>query len=391
MTGLRLLFVKESQNWPRASGHDVHGYHMMKALAARGNDVSLACVVPPTTEAIAGLKLKALHSLPSGPLAERSTKLTRLQQKFANYFGVPDGLADSLSNILRESKFDAVVIVARHLLPLLAAVRGPLRVWYPADDPAWHHLSRFKIRDTGTWSELKLSAVNGLFEWSFRGTIDRIWVVSARDRTAARLITGCRQVDLIPNGVDAEYYTPGVEADISTSAVFWGRLDFGPNVEALEWFLERAWPGVRAAVPDAKLDVFGFNPTERVRKLASVPGVTLYPDLPDLRGEVQRRQVVVLPFVSGGGIKNKLLEAAAMGMPIVASRWALSGLKGRPAVRVAATEGGWTEALGRLWSDTEMRSRLGREARGWVTQHHTWDAAAATAEAGMRRSMVSEI
>ena len=48
---MKLLFVKQSQNWPRSSGHDVHGYHMMRALAARGHTISLATIVPPKPEA----------------------------------------------------------------------------------------------------------------------------------------------------------------------------------------------------------------------------------------------------------------------------------------------------------------------------------------------------
>jgi len=379
---LKLLFVKESQNWPRSSGHDVHGFHMMKALADRGHAVSLATVAPPTDMALAGLPLESRYVLDPQKSQGSPLRFTALQRRFTSYFGVPDGLSHSLAKILEQGGFDAVVVVARHLLPLLRVVRNSVRVWYPADDPAWHHLSRLKLLKRETWGELKLAALNGLFERSFRASFDRIWVVSPTDRTAARLITGCREVDLIPNGVDAEYYRPGRCAELPRSAVFWGRLDFGPNVEALEWFLAQAWPSVRAAVPDARLDVFGFNPTDRVRKLAGTAGVSLFPDLPDLRDEVRRRQVVVLPFVSGGGIKNKLLEAAAMGMPIVASRWAMSGLKGQPAVTVA---GDWAKSLRELWMDDTNRARLGRAARDWVTRHHTWNAAAATAEAGIRR------
>jgi glycosyltransferase involved in cell wall biosynthesis len=413
VTPLRLLFVKESQSWPRSSGHDVHGFHMMKALAARGHAVALATIVPPTAEALAGLPLAGVYGLGSNPSPDPSPtrggenppatgltppprfgegvggrgfpRLTPWQRRFADYYGVKDEWAAALAGLLRGHRFDAVVLVARHLLPLLAAVRGPARVWYPADDPAWHHLTRVKPRDRRTWGELRAVAVNALYERAFRPCFDRVWVVSAADRTAMRLVTGCREVDLIPNGVDADHYSPGGEADLPASCAFWGRLDFGPNVDALAWFLGRVWPAVRAAVPAATFSVFGFNPTPRVRELANAPGVELHPDLPDLRAEVRRRQVVVLPFVSGGGIKNKLLEAAALGMPVVCTRTALSGTKGTPAVKVAGHPRQWAGALAGLWADATARRELGTAARRWVTEHHTWDAAARTAEAGLLR------
>lgn len=388
MNSLRLLFVKESQNWPRASGHDVHGAGMMAALAAGGHAVSLATIRRPTAEALAGIPLVRVHSLSGDADAHRrfrsgSDALPPLQRKFADYYGAKDEWAAALRAILRNDRFDAVIVVAAHLLPLLAGVRGPVRVWYPADDQAWQHLSRVRVRDPHTWGSVRHAAVAALYERAFGSTFDRAWVVSPTDRTALRLLSGCRQVDLIPNGVDADHYAPQGNAELPASCAFWGRLDFGPNVDALEWFLRRVWPAVKAATPRATFDVFGFNPTARVRDLAAAPGVELHPDLPDLRTAVCRRQAVVLPFVTGGGIKNKLLEAAALGMPIVCTRWALSGTKGKPAVRVAGSATDWAQALAELWTNGEARRDLGSAARRWVLAHHTWDAAARNAAVGI--------
>lgn len=386
MTPLRLLFVKESQGWPRACGHDVHGYHLMRALAARGHAVSLASVIEPTPTALNGLPLAGIYLLddgrPSGLLP-----LSQWQRRFTGYYGVEERWGAALADLLRRERFDAVVVVARQLLPLLAAVRGPARVWYAGDDAAWHHLSRVRPWDRRTWGELHPAGVNVLFARAFAGCFDRCWVVSPADRRAARVTTGRRAVDLIPNGVDADHYRPGAEPDLPASAVFWGRLDFGPNVDAIRWFLGCVWPTVRAAHPTASLSVFGFSPTEEVRALALAPGVELHPDLPDLRAEVGRRQAVVLPFVSGGGIKNKLLEAAALGMPIVCTRRALSGLNGRPPVRVAGSPRDWAAALGEVWADPAVRRERGAKARRWVTECHTWEAAARAAEAGLARAL----
>jgi polysaccharide biosynthesis protein PslH len=385
MTGLRILFVKEAQNWPKASGNDVHGFHLMKALAARGHTISLATIVPPSPQALDGLSIESLHRLDTS--AGGQLPLTPWQRRFANYYGVHDEHGVALARIVREREFDAVVLVARHLLPLLSDVRGPVRVWYPADDPAWHHLTRVKAFRPRTWGELQTTALNVLYERAFRPCYDRVWVVSPTDRRAVRLFAGCREVDLMPNGVDADHYRPEGEPDIPTSCVFWGRLDFDPNVDALEWFIGRVWPAVVKRTSTARFAVFGFNPRARVKELAQVPGVELHPDLPDLRSEVSRRQVVILPFVTGSGIKNKLLEAAALGMPIVCTRWALSGTKGQPAVQVCRSAAEWAESLARLWSSPVARQELGAAARLWVTTHHTWHAAALTAEAGIQRTM----
>lgn len=392
---LRLLFVKESQSWPRSSGHDVHAYYLMKSLIARGHQVSLACVHPPTPQALAGLALEAVHPLGGGtslaPGVPSRLRLSLLQRKFRDYFGVSEHLPGHLHRLVQVQCYDAVIVVARHLLPLLACLptppRGPVRIWYPADDPLLHHLSRITLRDRSTWGELKLAALNALYVQAYRGTMDRIWVVSPRDRQSLRFQVSRLPIDLIPNGVDSEYFTPAAVATIPLSAVFWGRLDFGPNVDAIGWFLEQVWPRVLGQVPQARFDIFGFNPTDEMRKLAGKVGVSVRADLPDLREEVRRRQVVVLPFVSGSGIKNKLLEAAAMAMPIVGSPKALSGLRGRPPIRIARTSYQWVEHLRRFWDEEAVRHQWGEAARHWVVKYHTWDSAAARAEIAIIHDM----
>jgi hypothetical protein len=195
-----------------------------------------------------------------------------------------------------------------------------------------------------------------------------------------------RGLDVLPNGVDGEHFTPLEKPQSEQSCVFWGRLDFGPNIQALEWFCRRVWPRVRSAAPTATFTVYGFQPTAVVRTLAGSDGITLVPDLPDLRGEVARHQVVVLPFVSGGGIKNKLLEAAGMGKAILCTPRACGGLQpaGRLPLVLARSRAGWVRGLLNLWSDAGGRQRLGEQARRWVLQCHTWEGAARTAVAGLK-------
>lgn len=392
---LRLLFVKESQSWPRSSGHDVHAYYLMKSLIARGHQVSLASVHAPTPQALEGLALEAVHQLGEctslAPEVPSRLRLSLLQRKFRDYFGVSEQVRGHLHRLVQVQCYDAVIVVARHLLPLLVGLptppRGPLRIWYPADDPLLHHLSRIRLGDRSTWGELKLAALNALYVQAYRGSFDRAWVVSPRDRQSLRSQVSPVPIDLIPNGVDSEYYTPATVATMPGSAVFWGRLDFGPNFDAMAWFLKWVWPQVVAQVPQARFDIFGFNPTDEMRKLAGKAGVSVLANLPDLREEVRRRQVVVLPFVSGSGIKNKLLEAAAMAMPIVGSPETLSGLRGRPPIRVARTPQQWVEHLRRFWNDGPARHQWGEAARRWVLKYHTWDSAAARAESVINHHM----
>ncbi len=94
----------------------------------------------------------------------------------------------------------------------------------------------------------------------------------------------------------------------------------------------------------------------------------------------------MLPIVTGAGIKNKLLEAAAYSRPIVCTTRAMLGLRGTPPVVQRDAAGGFADAVSALWSDAAERTRLGTAAREWVTREHTWRAAAQIALDGLERS-----
>mgnify|MGYP000899917535 CR=1 FL=1 len=253
---LRLLFVKDGFAWPRASGHDVHTYHMMRALAALGHDLGLLTAAVPPPEAVAGLPLSWSGTFPpkGEPPTGPAPSFGWLQEKFRGYWGVDPNRVSAVAATAAAFDADAVVVVGLHVLPYLGAVRGRARVWYAADEWFWHHASQVQPLRPRTWGEMKQAAVKGLYERAFRSITDRVWVVTEPDRRAMRWVMGARGIDVVPNGVDGEYYTPLVAEQVERSCTFWGRLDFGPNVQALEWFCGQVWPRVRAKHPDARFD-----------------------------------------------------------------------------------------------------------------------------------------
>jgi glycosyltransferase involved in cell wall biosynthesis len=388
---VRFLFFKESFAWPRAKGHDVHCYYMMHALARIGHEVSLLTLRTPASAALAGLDLKRCRSL-QDPAWQRNGRngsgLKGFQERFRSYWGIEPGHIHTLGQMAGETRADAVVVVGLSVLPYLAQVKNALRVWYAADEWAWHHLSQVSLLEKSSWENLGEAVSKGLYERAYAPLLDRVWVVSETDRRAMRWVAGARAVDVIPNGVDGDHYRPHEQAEVDQSCVFWGRLDFGPNIQALTWFCRQVWPALRQQVPGAKFTIYGFNPIASIQKLHGCDGIQIVPDLPDLRPEIGRHQVVVLPFVSGGGIKNKLLEAASMGKAIVCSRRACGGLRAtrRSPLVLASTVPEWVNAVQTLWQDAEKRRLLGQRARAWVLDKHGWMEAAREAVCGLERS-----
>jgi polysaccharide biosynthesis protein PslH len=384
----RILFVKDALAYPRVSGHDVPCFEMVRAMRSLGHDVALATTAPLHEETRATLEAP-WFSLAGTRDSGRSyaSPLSYLQERFRSYWGISPDVVENVARTAAEFQADALIGVGLDALPFMAGTRGCVKVWYAADEWFLHHVTLFRPLQKATYGELQAALIKGLYERCYAPSIDRAWVVSSDEQVAMRRYAGVKNVDIVANGVDTEFFTPSAVEAQPQSAVFWGRLDFGPNLQALEWFCNRIWPGVRARVPSATLTVMGFNAAPEVLALHGRDGIDVRTDVPDIRPTVALNQIAILPMISGGGIKNKLLEAAALGKAIVCTSRALGGLRGTPPVVVVDDEQAWIDAVTALWQDHARRNALERAARDWVLERHTWLAAAQDGMAGLEASL----
>ena len=376
---MRFLFVKQELCFPRASGHDVHCHGMMRALDEAGHEISLLTVAKCTANAIEGIELQnQIQFDAEGDQSVEALYLTKMQKKFCSYWGTPGNRISEVATHARNINSDVVVAVGLDVLPYLSLVKNAKRIWYAADEWVIHHLSQFSIRRRSTWPNLKHAFIKGLYERSFAPVVDRTWLVSERDAIWTRRVMPRTQTDVVPNGVDTNHYQAQSTNEANRSCVFWGRLDFGPNLDAIDWFCRNVWNELRSKFADAKFTVLGFKPGHKVRRLANEFKFNLIVDQPDIRQDICAHQIVVLPFVSGAGIKNKLLEAASLSRPIIASTMALNGVNtgNLNCIQPAAGKRQWIDEVSRLWGDSGRRQQLGTQARDWVTKKYTWEAAA---------------
>jgi polysaccharide biosynthesis protein PslH len=392
---MRILFVKDSLSWPPLSGHDLHTFNMMKAMAKLNQEISLFTIKELSEAAINSLSFIKNHSILAACSGgtERSLKLTRLQERFRSYWGIEKAVALAINRKADEMKVDVIVGAGLEGLSLLGGIQGPLRIWYAADEWIWHHFSQLRLNETSTWwSDLKEALIKGVYERVHASVADRVWVVSKTEQRAMQWLAGMSEVDIVPNGVDSDFYTPTNTSEIPKSIVFWGCLDFGPNIQALSWFCSHVWPAIIQKASNARFTIIGSRPCDQIRKLSQQSGIYLLPDLPDLRSEVSRHAIVVLPFVSGGGIKNKLLEAACLGKPIICSPKACGGVKqlDQAAIILARNPETWISEAFKLWDNKDLRHRLGATNRRWALRNHTWESTAQRALAGIEQSLRSE-
>jgi glycosyltransferase involved in cell wall biosynthesis len=153
-------------------------------------------------------------------------------------------------------------------------------------------------------------------------------------------------------------------------------MNYAPNVDAVRWFCADILPLIRQAVPQAQLTICGSRPSKAVQRLAADPGVMVTGRVPDVRPYLNRAEVFVAPLRLARGIQNKVLEAMAMGLPVVASGTVRNGtaIPEGEGILAADTAEAFAAHVIRLLSDDSYRAAMGTSARAVVERNHRWSA-----------------
>lgn len=180
------------------------------------------------------------------------------------------------------------------------------------------------------------------------------------------------------NGVDTEYFSPLRTYDNPYAAgeqalVFTGAMDYWPNIDAVKWFAEHVLPKVRAAVPNARFYIVGSRPAPEVLALAN-DAIVVTGTVPDVRPYLAHCVAAVAPLRIARGIQNKVLEAMAMGRPVVASQQAFEGIEATPGreLIVADTPDEHAESVISLLRTLD--AAMGQAARASVERRYSWAA-----------------
>jgi glycosyltransferase involved in cell wall biosynthesis len=208
-------------------------------------------------------------------------------------------------------------------------------------------------------------------------------VVSERER-AALPVGG--DVRVVPNGVDPALFPYREDGRPPARLVFGGNLGYFPNVDAARWLARDILPRVQQSVPEAELRLVGARPARAVRALATAPRVSLAAAVPAMAPELAACTVAVVPLRAGSGLQNKILEAMAVGTPVVATGRATAGLEltSGEHLLVADDAEALAAAVIALLRDPGRARAMARAARGLVESRYRWEASAAGVEAAWR-------
>ncbi len=182
----------------------------------------------------------------------------------------------------------------------------------------------------------------------------------------------------IPNGVDVDYFndTKNVTREENEKHVilFTGAMDYFPNEDAVLYFADEMWPKVKKKLPGSVFYVVGGNPSKRVIALSEGnSGIIVTGYVPDVRKYLHRADIFVAPLRIARGIQNKVLEAMAAGIPVVARPEAVKGLSANNGyVSVAGNPDTFVDSIMGILNDSQKREKLIFDAREYVNTYHNW-------------------
>ncbi len=378
--------------YPLENGENLRIFHYVRALRGRHN-FDLVCLGDePPPEPLKPLFRRIVVVSDSG--AVHPEGLARIAASFSILQLIPPmpGFTHEIERLMGTHDYD-VVWTSSDIVTSLPSLRGTPLLADIVDDMV---------------TQYRRELVRAKTPLEYLRTLKRLWMVRAYERRYFKHADAClfvSEVDagdfssvcpgtpaqVIHNGVDAEYFKPTDTPIEPGRLIFEGSMAFPPNADAAVYFVRQILPLIHQSDPAVKLTLAGRNPPPEVQALAS-DSVEVTGFVDDVRPYIARAAVFVCPLRSGAGIKNKVLQAWAMGKAVVATPESTGGLRVEESENIVVRQEPreFAREVLALLHDAERRSALGRAARSTIERFYTWDAKAAELESLMESLPVSE-
>ena len=383
---MNCLIITSSLPYPPASGGALRAYGILHGLHEAGHTLTLLTFHDGRNDAMQTPLAALCHEIitVATPTRTRSARLrdlifTRESDISRRLHSVE--FAAALTDLLQKQTFDMIqfegIEVACYLF-LAKKLAPKTRLCFDnfnAEAELQRLIARLDSRTLRQWPMAVYSALQSRRIAQFEGDLcraaDHVIAVSEEDAALLRPYCPEGRITVVPSGIFVDHYTPGERIALPPNAlVFTGKMDYRPNVDAVQWFAEAVMPHL----PDAHLVIVGQMPNARVQALASHERIQITGQVASVIPYLHGASVYVAPLRMGSGTRLKLLEAMAARCAIVATPLAASGLSddAKATMCIAESAQDFARAVDVLLRDAEKRQSLGDKAWDTVSRQYDW-------------------
>lgn len=290
---------------------------------------------------------------------------------------VSEEYARFLTRLLQKNKFDVIQLETLYLAPYIPIIRKysdatiAMRA-HNVEHEIWERVTQNTSFPLKKWYLNHLTKKLKNFEVNQLNNYDLLVAISQRDLETYQKLGYQGKGIVIPIGIDQDDYHPNpasYQKEISIS--FIGSLDWMPNTEGLQWFLDNVWQKLLEKFPKLTLHIAGRNTPESIRKI-NQPNVKVYGEVPSAVDFINEHSVMIVPLLSGSGMRAKILEGMALGKVVVTTSLGLEGVAAshKKEVLVADTVEEFLNCFQYCIESNGQLSKIGQLAQEFVIDHY---------------------
>lgn len=378
---MNILYLCHRFPYPPKRGGKIRPFNMIRHLQASGHQVTVCSLARSAAEAEEGAGIAphctAFHmGHVKEPLqfARMIMRLPLTTPSSMGYFYSSE-LAAKVNHLLASQRWDLIFVHCSSVAQYVEHVTDVPKIldFGDMDSQKWLEYAHYKPFPLSLGYTLEGTKML----WAEKRLARRFDLCTATTRAEWQTLndygTGAA-TDWFANGVDAQFFSPTDGAYDADTISFIGRMDYYPNQECMQRFCDQVWPLLRQQRPQMKLLIVGADPSPAMKALGQLPGVTVTGSVPDVRPFIRGSALMVAPLAIARGTQNKILEAMAMGVPVVTSSVAAGGVDAEaPAhLLVADSPADLAAAVLRVTQNPAERDRLALAGRERMLSHHAW-------------------
>ena len=379
---MKILILSTKMPWPARDGGAIATLNMALGFAHKNCQVTLLTMNTgkhyfPETELPANLRNQISIRSVNVDTKIRPLRLI-LNFLFSRYpynaqRFISKSFKAALEKCLAEHDFDIVQLEGPYLSYYIPSIKGKAKIVLRAHNQEhriWKLMSKQESNPLKRFYLKTLAMRIEELEKKILSEIDILIPISEADRKGFDQLGHILPVMVIPTGIDISNYP--VNKDENRILLFFiGALDWGPNQEGLDWFFREVWPEIRLKWPGLTLDLAGRNPAYYFNSRNLPDNVRLEGEVEDAIEFFHHHSVMIVPLLTGSGIRIKILEAMAMGKTVISTRIGAGGLEAMDGEHLflADTPAEYVRILENLQTRQDHLQNMGLKARQFVKEN----------------------